>query len=199
MTAPGFLDVPEHTSDAQQLFDDDLDEVGFVMNVSRRWAYQPATIAGLFDLIRTQIGVLDLDVRQRGIVIAACASTLGDSYCALAWGAKLAEAADEPTASGVLRGTDAGLSTPERAMAGWARAVARDPNATTAADVQALRDAGFGDEQIFAITVFVALRLAFSTVNDALGALPDAQFRTLVPAGVIDAITYGRPIDHFAM
>ncbi len=163
MTAPGFLDVPEHTSEAQQLFDDDLDEVGFVMNVSRLWAYQPATNAGLFDLIRTQIGVLDLDVRQRGIVIAACASTLGDSYCALAWGAKLAEAADEPTASGVLRGT------------------------------------GFGDEQIFAITVFVALRLAFSTVNDALGALPDAQFRTLVPAGVVDAITYGRLIDHFAM
>lgn len=196
MTASGFLDVPEHTSEAQHLFDDDLDDAGFVMNVSRLWAYQPATNAGLFDLIQTQIEVLDLDVRRRGILIAACASTLGDSYCALAWGAKLAAAADEATAAGVLRGTDDGLSAPERAMTTWARAVARDPNATTPVDVQALRDAGFGDEQIFAITVFVALRLAFSTVNDALGASPDAQFRTLVPAGVLDAVTYGRPIDH---
>ena len=38
--------------------------------------------------------------------------------------------------------------------------------------MQALRDAGFDDAQIFAITVFVAARLAFSTVNDALGARP---------------------------
>ena len=47
---------------------------------------------------------------------------------------------------------------------------ARDPNSTTAADVQSLRDAGFDDGQIFAISVFVALRIAFSIVNDALGA-----------------------------
>jgi hypothetical protein len=73
--------------------------------------------------------------------------------------------------------------------------VARDPNATTAADVQILRGAGFSDVQIFAITVFVALRLAFSTVNDALGLPPDAALRRTVPADVLDAVTRGRPID----
>ncbi len=51
-------------------------------------------------------------------------------------------------------------------MAAWARKVARNPSATTPADVQALRDAGLGDGQIFAITAFVALRLAFSTINE---------------------------------
>ena len=40
--------------------------------------------------------------------------------------------------------------------AAWARKVARDPNSTTPADIQALRDAGFDDGQIFAITAFVA-------------------------------------------
>ena len=78
-------------------------------------------------------------------------------------------------------------------MAAWARKVARDPNATTPADVQALRDAGLDDEQIFAITTFVALRLAFSTVNDALGAQPDAQLAQSLPPEVRDAVTYGRP------
>ncbi len=57
------------------------------------------------------------------------------------------------------------------------RQLARDPNATDASDVRALRDAGYDEAQIFAITVFVALRIAFSTVNDALGARPDRALR----------------------
>jgi hypothetical protein len=80
-------------------------------------------------------------------------------------------------------------------MAGWARTVARDPNATSAADVQALRDAGFSDAQIFTITVFVALRLAFSTVNAALGLLPDAALRSTSSRAVLDAAAFGRPIE----
>jgi hypothetical protein len=71
----------------------------------------------------------------------------------------------------------------------------RRPSGTTEADVQQLRDVGFSDAQIFTITVFVALRLAFSTVNDALGLRPDAGLRISVPASVREAITYGRPID----
>jgi hypothetical protein len=80
-------------------------------------------------------------------------------------------------------------------MAAWARRVTRDPNGTSAEDVQELRDAGFSDADIFAMTVYVALRIALSTVNDALGARPDAEYRTLAPAPVRDAVTFGRPID----
>jgi alkylhydroperoxidase family enzyme len=75
----------------------------------------------------------------------------------------------------------------------WARKVARDPNATTPADIQALRDAGLDDGQIFAITTFVALRLEFSTVNDALGAQPDAQLAESLSQEVREAVTFGRP------
>jgi hypothetical protein len=79
-------------------------------------------------------------------------------------------------------------------MATWARKVARDPNATTPADIQALRDTGLDDGQIFAITAFVALRLAFSTINDSLGAQPDAQLAQSLPQEVRAAVTYGRPV-----
>src|SRR4029077_10651310 len=99
--------------------------------------------------------------------------TLGDSYCSLAWGKKLADAAGAELAAGVIRGDDAGLDRAEPALASWARRVTADPNTTTAEDVEVLRDSGFGDAQIFAITTFVALRLAFSVVNDSLGASPD--------------------------
>jgi alkylhydroperoxidase family enzyme len=79
-------------------------------------------------------------------------------------------------------------------MTAWARKIARDPNATTPADIQALRDSGLDDGQIFAITAFVALRLAFSTINDCLGAQPDAQLAESLPPDVREAVTYGRPV-----
>jgi uncharacterized peroxidase-related enzyme len=165
-----------------------------VWNVSRLWAYQPETVNRLFDLMSEAFRPSGLSFRQRGILVAAAASTLGDSYCSLAWGGKLANATEPVLAASVLRGTDDELDEQERAMAAWARKVVTDPNSTTPTDVQALRDAGLNDEQIFAITAFVALRVAFSTVNDALGAHPDPQLVASLPKEVVDAVTYGRPV-----
>jgi uncharacterized peroxidase-related enzyme len=194
----GFLGVPEATAEVQRMFDEDIAELGYVMNVSRLWAYQPATVTGLFTLLAQVNSGERLSLRQRFILVTACAAAFGDSYCSLAWGSKLAKASDAQTAARVLVGVDDGLSTSERAMAGWARKVARDPNGTTSADVQELRAAGFSDSQIFTITAFVALRLAFSTVNDALGLRPDAALRSTAPAMVRDAVTFGRPIEDVA-
>jgi uncharacterized peroxidase-related enzyme len=188
----GFLNSPPPSAAAQQLFDDDLAELGFVMNASRLWAYQPATLAALFDVMSQGLTGCRLTTRERGVLVTATASTVGDAYCSLAWGCKLADAADAPTAAGVLAGTDTGLTDRERALARWARRVAADPNATTASDVQPLREAGFGDDEVFAITVYVAMRIAFSTINDALGARPDVEYRTKAPGAVLDAVTYGR-------
>jgi uncharacterized peroxidase-related enzyme len=190
----GFLSVSDPTPEAQHLFDDDVAEMGYVMNVSRLWAHQPELQAGLFDMVGKAAAASGLTRRDRGILVTACASTLGDAYCALAWGARLATDSDGSTAGGVLRGDDHGLTERERALAGWARKVTSDPNGTGAADVEVLREAGYEDAQILAITVFVALRIAFSTVNDALGAQPDEQMRTTTPAAVLDGVTFGRPI-----
>jgi hypothetical protein len=43
------------------------------------------------------------------------------------------------------------------------------------------------------MTLYVALRIAFSTVNDALGARPDRRLVEAAPAAVHDAVSYGRP------
>lgn len=190
----GFLAVPETTSDVQRLYDGDLDGLGYVMNTSRLWAQLPQALDHLSELLGLATKAGGLTLRQRGILVTACASTLGDSYCSLAWGKKLANEADPELAGAVLTGTDGPLDPQERALAHWARQVTRDPNATTPDDVQALRDAGFDDRQVFAITLFVALRLAFSTVNDALGARPDRELEETVPQPVRDAVGYGRPV-----
>lgn len=192
--ASSFLADAEPDDAARRLFEDDVRELGFVMNASRMWAYQPRTMSGLFDLMGEATEAGGLSFRQRAILVTACASMLGDSYCSLAWGGKLAARADTQTAVGVVSGDDTDLTGPERALAAWARKVTVDPNATTATDVDALRGAGFDDGQIFAVTVFVALRVAFSTVNDALGARPDRALVDALPARLVDAVTFGRPV-----
>jgi uncharacterized peroxidase-related enzyme len=188
-----FLEEPATSAQAQELFDEDLADDGFVWNVTRLWAHQPDTLKQLFELMSSAFRASGLTFRQRGILVTAAASTLGDSYCSLAWGGKLAKASEAALAAGVLTGGDAGLTDQEKALADWARKVAADPNATTQADIAALRDRGLDDGQIFAITAFVALRLAFSTINDSLGAQPDAELARSLPEEVREAVTYGRP------
>ena len=192
-TSPyGFLDEPGTTDEAQQLYDDDRASLGYVMNASRMWGRAPELNEQLFDLIGGFTKLGRLTMRQRGILVAATASTFGDSYCSLAWGGKLADAADPSVAGAVLTGTDEGLTDAERALARWARQVTRDPNGITLSDVESLRAAGFDQDQVFAITGYVALRIAFSTVNDALGARPDTELARKVPTEVRDAVHFGR-------
>jgi SAM-dependent methyltransferase/alkylhydroperoxidase family enzyme len=194
----GFLAPPAYTPEAKRLFDQDVESVGYVTNVSRLWAYMPATVEGLSDLMGQATVAGSLTLRQRAVLVTATASTLRDSYCSVAWGKKLAAELGSEVAAAVIRGADDGLDAEERALARWARAVTTDANAIEARDVQGLRDAGFDEAQIFAITTFVALRLAFSTINDALGAAPDSQLGTSTPAAVLSAVTFGRPMrpDH---
>ena len=189
-----FLPEPPVSAQVQALYDEDLEDDGYVSNGSRLWAHQPGTLSQLFGLMSEAFTPSGLTFRQRAILVTAAASARGDSYCSLAWGRKLGNVAGAAIAAGGLNASDGGLTDQEKAMAGWARKVARDPNATTPSDIQALRDSGLDDGQIFAITAFVALRLAFSTINDSLGAQPDAQLARSLPQQVREAVTYGRPV-----
>jgi uncharacterized peroxidase-related enzyme len=187
-----FLATPPQTPEVRRLYDDDAEQLGYVMNSSRLWGHLPAAQEQLFDLLDTAAHAAGLSFRERGILVTATASTTGDSYCSLAWGKKLSDVAGTGLAAGVLAGTDEGLSPTERALARWARRVSADPNATTAEDVDELRQAGYDDRQIVAITLFVGLRIAFSTTNDALGAPPDRELAETT-GDLHRVVTWGRP------
>jgi SAM-dependent methyltransferase/alkylhydroperoxidase family enzyme len=187
-----FLPDPEPSPAVDEFYAEDLEELGYVMNGSRLWGRHPESWESLFGLLTTATEAGTLSFRQRAILVTATAATIRDSYCSMAWGNKFATKVGPEIAAGVLRGDDSGLDPHERALAVWARRVASDANATTAGDVQELRDAGFTDLQIFAITVYIATRLAFSTVNDALGSTPDVELAASLPPAVRDAVGFGR-------
>lgn len=188
----GFLAPARVDDDVRRMFDTDLSLQGYVANLTRLWAHDPDALGALSWVLKRTTDAAGLDVRERSVVVTATAAALGDSYCSLSFGSKLAASAGTDAAVGVVFGDDRPLTSRERALAAWARSVVRDPSATSAAQVDALRAVGFDDEQIFAITVFVALRLAFSTVNDALGAAPDEELAARAPRELRVAVGYGR-------
>lgn len=195
-TTAGFLAAPEPDHATEQLFAEDRAELGFVMNLSRIWAYDPGALDGLFTLARRVAHDADLSIRVRLLIVLSTSAARTSSYCIYAWGSKFDTELDPRSAAAVVRGDrePVGLASAEVAVVRWARAVALRPHSTTAADVDALREAGWSDQQIFAITVFAALRLSFATVNDALGALPDRALADATPPALAQAIDFGRPI-----
>jgi uncharacterized peroxidase-related enzyme len=191
-TSASFLADPPVDEAVQKLYDDDLEGGGYVMNLSRVWA-QSTDALGMLSSAMTQATHLSgVDADERSLLVLVTASTMGDAYCSFAYGAKLARAVGEEVTARVVRGDDAQLTSRQRVLAAWAREVVRDPNATTAEQVEALREVGFEDRQIFGLTLFVALRIVFSTVNDALGAGPDAALAAAAPQAVAEAIDFGR-------
>jgi uncharacterized peroxidase-related enzyme len=189
-----FLGEPPANEATEAAYTADLDDDGYVGNVTRLWCWRPDLLTSFAALRAGLMKNSALTDREWAVLVTSTAATLSDSYCSLAWGPRLAELTDDETAAQILSGELAPhLSDREAALAAWARQVVRDPNATTSDDVVRLREVGLGDREVFEATAFIAFRLAFSTVNDALGASPDMQLADEAPDLVRAAVSYGRP------
>lgn len=187
-----FLNEPAASEGQQKMYDADVAQDGFVWDNSKLWGHQPALDEALGALIAAAGESAGLSKREKAMLVIGQASTIGDSYCSLAWGRWLTEWEDAETAAAALRHDEAPFTERERALAAWARKIADDPNSTTPHDIQRLRDAGFDDPQILALTTYTALRLALSTTNDALGARPDLALADMLDPTVRGAVTWGR-------
>jgi uncharacterized peroxidase-related enzyme len=189
-----FLGEPPASQATEAAYAADRDSDGYVGNVTRLWCWQPDLLTSFAALRANLMKNSALTDREWAVLVTSTAAECNDSYCSLAWGPRLAELTDDETAAQVIAGGRApALSEREAALAAWARTVVRDPNATTSDDVVGLREVGLGDREIFEATAFIAFRLAFSTVNDALGAAPDRQLADEAPELVRAAVSYGRP------
>jgi alkylhydroperoxidase family enzyme len=190
---PMFLEHPPTSESVDIAFANDLQSDGYVMNLTRLWSWRPDVADAFGDTRATLLDDCELTAADVALLVAATAAGRSDSYCSLAWGRRLAKHVGPDAAASVVAGGLDGLDDRARALTTWARQVVDDPNATTNQDVQALRDVGLSDRAIFEATAHIAFRLAFSTVNDALGAAPDAQAASAAPEAVRDAVRFGRP------
>ena len=190
---PTFLSEPPAGDGIDAAYEADRQGDGYVWNVTRLWGWRPDVYEAFAKLRADLMGSSGLTDRDWAIMVTATAAERRDSYCALAWGPKLAKLSDDATAAQlILAGPTPELSKRETALAAWARQLVRDPNATTERDLDRLREVGLSDREIFEATAFVGFRLAFATVNDALGAAPDKQLAEAAPKAIRAAVTFGR-------
>jgi len=188
-----FIADPPMTAAVRAAFDGANAEDGYIPHYVRLWSWRPELAQTFTDLRKSVLTSTTLSERERALTVSAAVSTLGDSACSLAWGSRLAALIGAEEAAHVVRNRDSdALTKRERALMHWVRSVARDPNGTKREDVDALRAAGFNDREIFEATLLTAFRLAFSIVNDALGAAPDVQLYEGAPPEIREAVTFGR-------
>jgi len=191
-----FIGTPPVTDAVERLRATDVQLLGYVMNLTSLWGWRPDAYDDFVALRGKLTAASSLSMREVAVIVCASASSLGDSYCSLAWGRKLAAVADPTVAIAVLQDTWCeSMTDRERALSSWARQVVMDPNGATQRHVDALRAAGLDDREIFEATLFTALRLAFSTVNDALGVTPDWQVAEAASPELRKAVRFGRAPD----
>lgn len=191
-----FLSDAPADETVRALFAEGESEDGYVANYLRLWAWRP-DVHIAFTKARELLGSTALlSEREIAILNSTTASRIGDAYCSIAWGTKLAGVTDTATAAALLRSDDTpALSARERTLVEWASKVVEDPNGTSREDIEALQAAGLSDPEIFEATLFVAFRLAFTTVNGALGTRPDRQLAKTAPSAVLESVTFGRAMD----
>jgi len=187
-----FLTEPPADSPVAAAYDADVASGGYVKNYTRAWCWRSDVLSAYRALHSGLLDSSTLSPSEVAVIVAATAAARGDSYCSLAWGTRLAQLRDPETAAKVVRGLEPELSRREAALMTWSRQVVRDPNATTGADAEYLRDAGLDDREIFEATMLIGLRLMFSTINDALGVRPDRELVEQVPEPVREAVAFGR-------
>lgn len=97
-----FLHHPPRTEAAERLYQRDVATSGYVMNLSRAWAWRPG-ISESFSALRQELtSESSLSSREIAVIGWATAAARGHAYCALAWGSRLAAEADPATAAGLL-------------------------------------------------------------------------------------------------
>lgn len=175
-------DEAELPPDIQELFAANREKPGFVPNVFRAMSLRPAALRGfiaLYDALMAAEG--GLSKAEREMIAVAVSAHNHCHYCLISHGAVLRiRARDARLADSVAANYRAAPITPrQRAMLDYALKVTRASAEVDAADHDALRAHGFGDEEIFDITQIAAFFNYSNRVASALGQRPNDEFYTM--------------------
>jgi len=182
------------TGTLQELYDNDLQSLGYIANYTKAMSLRPDVIAAWRNLIGTIRPKMRL--RRYELVTFAAASALRCTYCLLAHGAVLRKNffTAEQVAAIARDYRHAGLEPEEVAVMSFAEKVTLDAHSITLQDVEALRQRGLTDEEIVDIVLAASARNFFSKFLDAVGASPDAVYLDLEPE-LREALVRGRPLE----
>jgi uncharacterized peroxidase-related enzyme len=180
-----WLRVPpeeEAPAAAKELFDRSQEKLGFVANVLRVYALRPRHLelwnAFYDDLMRGESG---LSKAQREMIAVVVSTANRCHYCMVSHAAYLRKLTGNPALVEQLRTNYryADLEPRERAMLDFAVKLTERSSSCTEADVEALREAGWSDEDVMDITEVAAMFNFTNRLASGLGWIPNGEFVTL--------------------
>jgi uncharacterized peroxidase-related enzyme len=155
------------TGEVAKLYDEDLEDIGYVPSHTRVMALNPEAVRAFEGLIRAV--AFPLGKRTYELVTLAAARGLRSQHCLLAHGKKSLGLFAEPELIRIAEDyRDAGLTEAEVAMMAFAEKLSTAASEMTDADSQRLRDVGFSDIDIVNITLAAAARNYYSRAIQAL-------------------------------
>jgi uncharacterized peroxidase-related enzyme len=181
------------TGEAFAMYDRQQKHYGYVPNYATVFCHRPEVMRRWAELLAAI--KRPMDTRRFELATFVAAHELRSTLCTLAHGKALLAFFSVADVIAIGRGeAPSSLSAADAALVRFARAVARDASAVTAADVAELKRHGFSDAEVFDIAATAAGRTFWTKLIESLGVAADA------PLGAVDAelraaLTVGRSLE----
>jgi uncharacterized peroxidase-related enzyme len=159
-----------------------VEKSGFFPNIFRALGRRPAELRAFLDyhdaLMTSDVG---LSKAERELVVVATSGANDCPYCVVAHGAILRIRSKDPHLADYVavnpRGCD--LEPRQRAIVDLALALCRDPAAFGEPHLQAAREAGLTDDEIWDVGSITALFAASNRLAHLFGLRPNPEFFTM--------------------
>ena len=177
---PALSEVPDDIRDRMLAVQE---KAGFVPNVFLLLARRPAEFRAF---VAYHDALMDkregLTLAEREMIVVAISAANQCQYCVVAHGAILRIRAKDPTISELVganwRKAD-NITPKQKAMLVFALKVAQEAHLVSEVDRQALRDAGFGEEEIWDIAAIAAFFSMSNRLANATELRPNREFHAM--------------------
>jgi uncharacterized peroxidase-related enzyme len=180
-----WLRVPEPEelpAEVHELWAPSLEKLGFVPNVLRLYALRPSHLlawnAWYDELMKGDSGLTKAEREMIAVVVSV---TNDCAYCIAAHSAALRKLTKDPALSDQVAADHREAAIPERMKAAldYAVALTLRPTEMSEADVRALRDAGWSDEDVMDVAEVTALFNMSNRMASGLGWAPNPEYEQL--------------------
>ena len=180
-----WIRVPEEgdlPDDVLELWEAPLEKLGFVPNVLRLYALRPSHLVAWNDhyeeLMKGDSGLTKAEREMIAVVVSVANRC---EYCIAAHSAALRKLTKDPPLADAIAADHASAPIEPKvsAMLDYAVKLTREPEAMTEADVDALRRAGWTDEDVMDIAEVTGMFNFSNRMASGLGWAPNPEYESL--------------------
>jgi uncharacterized peroxidase-related enzyme len=180
-----WLRVPEEgelPGDVLELWQAPLEKLGFVPNVLRNFALRPSHLLAwnehYEELMKGESGLTKAEREMIAVVVSVANRC---EYCIAAHSAALRKLTKDPPLADAIAAdhTEAPVEPRVKAMLDYAVKLTREPEAMREEDVQALRAAGWTDEDVMDIAEVTGMFNFSNRMASGLGWVPNPEYESL--------------------